>query len=111
MAGRPAVSDSMTSERWMDQRQQQVAAQPHPLSGPDRTSSYFGYVPEMTEAEHARVRAQQIEQHHREEEADQQNRWMLIPVLAPELLTFGAEAAAGWAARSAAKRLPAIPNV
>jgi hypothetical protein len=109
MAGRPAVSDSMTTDRWMDQRRQQVAAQPHPLSGPDRTSSYFGYVPELTEAEHAQVRAQQAEQHRREEEADKQNRWMLIPVFAPDLAILGAEGVGAYIARKAAQRLAKIP--
>jgi len=109
MADRSAVADSLTTQAWMERRRQQIAAQPHPLSGPDRTSSYFGYVPELSEAEHAQVRAQQAEQHRREEEADQQNRWMLIPVFAPDLAILGAEGVGAYIARKGAQRLARIP--
>jgi hypothetical protein len=65
----------------------------------------------MTDAELAHLRAEQAKQHQREEEADRQNRWMPAPVLAPEFLVMGVEAAGALAARSAAKRLAAIPNL
>src|SRR3954462_95499 len=47
------------------------------------------------------IAGQQVQFHKILEKEDQNQRWMLAPVLAPELLMFGAEAAGAFGVRKA----------
>jgi hypothetical protein len=109
MAGPNAVKDSMPIDQRMNHRNGLVRGQPQ--SGPQEISSYFGYVPELTAREEADLRRQQAAHHKKLEDINRQNYWMLGPIFAPDLLLFGTQAAGAIAARAAAKRLTALPEL